>query len=88
MSTTESLVRVLAHALVEVAVFVESADDDVLDPDAGVRLLESVAHRMQALSDADAAALGEVLLRIADDYGPERELVRELPESLGLPSEP
>ena len=84
---TESLVRIVARTLAEVAVFVESAGDDDLDSDAGVRLLESVGLQLQALSDADATALGASLRQIADDYGSERELVRELPESLGLPGE-
>ena len=81
---TESLIDVTARAVADLAVFVETSDDDVLDPDAGVRLLESVAHGLQTLSDSDAAALADSLRQIADGYGSDRQLVLDLPEMLGF----
>jgi len=81
------MTNLLARVLVDICIFLETADDSVLDPDAGLRTLETLAYRLRALSSADRHALASAMRAIADVEPAHRELVLHLPQSLGLEDE-
>lgn len=86
MSQYPSLTRALAEALVDLAWFVESADDDHLDQDDAVKALEGVAAVVDRLSDSQRGEfqqLIEAMTEAETDPG-RREFLEAFPDGFGL----
>lgn len=85
--------EILMSAVVEAAVFVGVAEDDIVDSDAAVRFLEDLAARLRRLGASERRILGEFIERLAarEESGggdPRRiEFLRSLMENLGLRAE-
>jgi hypothetical protein len=47
--------------VIEAALFLELSSDDLVDPDSAVRALESIAHELGSIGEAERAALREAL---------------------------
>ncbi len=62
----------LARCVIEAALFLETSGDDVVDSDAAVRALESIAHELASTSEAERLALREALDELirAEQSGP------------------
>jgi hypothetical protein len=79
-------IRALAETVVWVTVYIESASDDDINPDAAVDLEETISLALGKLSADDRAALAASILEIASA---ERrvdvaEMIRGLPTAIGL----
>ncbi|WP_203622515.1 hypothetical protein [Streptomyces sp. SID8499] len=61
MSQYPSLTRALAETLVDLAWFIESADDDHLDQDDAVKALEGVAAVVDRLSDSQRGEFQQLI---------------------------
>jgi hypothetical protein len=86
MSQYPSLTHALAEALVDLARFVESSDDEQLDQDDAVRALEGVAAVADRMSDAQRAELRQVVeaMAAAETDPGRREFLEEFPDGFGL----
>ncbi|MGP8433999.1 hypothetical protein ACT2FY_06875 [Paraburkholderia fungorum] len=76
----------LVKAVVDMAVFLEFTDEDVLDPDASMAALEQLANELQGMSDAEKTAVVGCINDLAPSYGERAEFVAALPEHLGITS--
>ncbi|MFJ4291927.1 hypothetical protein ACIP1U_19405 [Cupriavidus sp. NPDC089707] len=76
--------RHIAKAIADFAVFLEFADEDVLDPDASMQAMEQLAAELQSMSEDERRALSTWFGEIASDYGGREAFVRDLSETLGL----
>jgi hypothetical protein len=80
----------LMKAIIRSAAFLELSGDDILNPDAAVRELESLSHDLQMLSPAERRELVDFALRYAEEEArmgqPQRrvEFIRSLPQALGF----
>jgi hypothetical protein len=81
-----SISKELAKATVNVAIFFEDAEEDVLDPDAAIQVTEHFASDLRKMNDSDRSALIQRLKEVSAEYGDaaRREFVFGLPEALGL----
>ncbi len=86
MPVYSSLTHALAEALVDVLWFVESAEDEQMDPDDAVKVMEGVAHLVSKLSSDQRNELIELLetMAEAESYPARREFLEGFPEGFGL----
>jgi hypothetical protein len=78
--------RTLVQIIAQVAVFLEFADESVLDPDAAVKQQEDMAFRLQQLAPADRREFARLLFEVADEWpnADQRHYLRALPGAIGL----
>ena len=76
------------QALVDCIAFIELSPDDVIDPDAAVRALESVSFVLGKLPQEEQVALARRIVQLADREtdGGYAAFIRSLPEAIGLAS--
>ncbi|WP_238442007.1 hypothetical protein [Streptomyces pratensis] len=81
-----SLTRALAEALADVLWFVDSSEDEQMDPDDAVKVLEGVAHVVGKLSGDQRNELVDLLGKMVEaEPDPERrEFLAGLPEGFGF----
>ncbi|MEV0626785.1 hypothetical protein [Nonomuraea wenchangensis] len=86
MHGDETLVRNLAGLVVDLAWFLESADDSVVDPDDALEQLEWISHRFSQLPAGDRFRLIALIRERAESESePEfREFLKTFPEAAGL----
>ncbi|MEU4572187.1 hypothetical protein ACBI99_14395 [Nonomuraea sp. ATR24] len=86
MHGDETLVRNLAGLVVDLAWFLESADDSVVDPDDALEQLEWMSHRFSQLPAEDRLRLIALIRERAESESePEfREFLKAFPEASGL----
>ncbi|MFI8459442.1 hypothetical protein [Kitasatospora sp. NPDC085464] len=86
MSQYPSLTRALAEALVDLAWFVESADDEHMDQDDAVKVLEGVAAMVHRLSNSQRAEFQQVIeaMTKAESDSSRREFLEAFPAGFGL----
>ncbi|MFF3216403.1 hypothetical protein ACFYYB_38020 [Streptomyces sp. NPDC002886] len=86
MPVYASLSHVLAEVLVDVLRFVESSDDEQMDPDDAVKVLEGVAHVVGKLSSEQRDELIELLgtMAGAESDPARRAFLEGFPEGFGL----
>ncbi|WP_308299864.1 hypothetical protein [Streptomyces sp. CJ_13] len=86
MPVYSSLTHALAEALVDVLWFVESAEDEQMDPDNAVKVMEGVAHLVTKLSSDQRNELIELLgiMAEAESDPARREFLEGFPEGFGL----
>ena len=79
--------RTLANAIIDLAAFLELSGDDVVDPDAAVNALESLAFALNSATPEEVAAVRSAI-RDQLTLSPSREraeFLRSFAESVGLP---
>jgi hypothetical protein len=78
--------RVLVQVIAQMAVFLEFADETILDPDAAVKQQEDLAFQLQQLPPADRVQFIRVLREVAGDWPSERErqYLLNLPEATDI----
>lgn len=80
----------VAVALVEALIFLEFSDDEVVDPDAAVQTMKTIASILAAMSSAERDEFIRHLVVLAEaqpatEPGQRRsEYIREIPGYLGL----
>ncbi len=81
-----SLTRALADALVDIAWFIDGADDEQMDPDDAVKALEGIAATLGRLSHDQRGDLLDVLGAMAEAEGDaaRREFLSAFPGDFGL----
>ena len=77
---------ILAKIVVDIAIFCEFTNDDLLNEDTAVEMLEQLAFRLKELDTVDKADITAQFERLNLDYPQEKiaDFVRGLPESLGI----
>jgi hypothetical protein len=77
---------ILAKIVVDIAIFCEFTNDDLLSEDTAVEMLEQLAFRLKELDIVDKADITAQFERLSLDYPQEKiaDFVRGLPESLGI----
>ncbi|MFD1554499.1 hypothetical protein ACFSHT_02505 [Paraburkholderia silviterrae] len=78
--------RHLVKAIVDMAVFLEFTDEDVLNPDISMAALEQLANELQCMSESEKSSVAECIRELATSYGERSEFVVSLPENLGIAS--
>ncbi|MFI1393913.1 maleylpyruvate isomerase family mycothiol-dependent enzyme [Streptomyces sp. NPDC020681] len=83
---SDALMNALAEALADLVTSVDTCDDDVLDPDTGVKWLETTGYLLDRLSPADRLTLSRLLRRAAarQPDGAWRDDLLRIPEEFGL----
>lgn len=86
MTDMDPLVPVLAGLVVDVVWFLESCEDDEVDPDSAVKMMESVAWVLQHLPSDQRGRFLQVLTDLADaEPNPgRREFLESFPFACGL----
>ena len=82
----DPLVPVLTGLVVDLTWFLDSCDDDTLNPDDAVKMLESVVWVLHRLPTAQRSRFLQVLQELAEaetDHG-RRTFLQEFPESFAL----
>jgi hypothetical protein len=57
----------LARSVIEAARFLELSSDDLVDPDAAGKALESIAHELGSIDESERGALREALDELIGD---------------------
>ena len=78
--------RTLVQVIAQVAVFLEFADESVLNLDAAVKQQEDMAFHLQQLGPADRREFARLLAEVADVWpnADARHYLRALPGAIGL----
>lgn len=82
--------QALMKALVEVMAFLELSDDDIVDPDAAIRMMEEIVAELQRLTRAERQSFIDFVGRMAADEAaangrtPRLQFLERVPESSGL----
>ena len=77
--------QTLARAIANVAIFLEFANEDLINEDASVEAMEQLAADLQSLDGPARASLSRAFREIAASYdGESADFVAELPESFGI----
>ncbi|MET8453362.1 hypothetical protein [Streptomyces sp. NPDC005209] len=81
-----SVKKVLAQAFVSIAVSIDLADDEEIDPDVAVGLLEPAAAFFRGLTEEGRREVSSLILECAEqEEDPERRsVILELPEAIGV----
>jgi len=75
----------LARALVDVCIFLEFSNDDVIDPDAAVKVFEDLSATLQSAEPSVQRSLRADMARLAASYGAEKpSFVEALADNIGL----
>ncbi|MFJ8149119.1 MULTISPECIES: hypothetical protein [unclassified Streptomyces] len=80
------LTHVLVRAFSSLAVSIDLADDDDIDPDVASDIVEPVAALFRDLSEHDRRALAAIIVEVSElesDPARKRSML-ELPEEIGL----
>lgn len=81
---TQAIDKHLAKAIVDVAIFLEFATEDVLNPDVAVAMMEQLAGELQLMPDELKNSLARQFQELAAEYGDKASFVETLGEALGL----
>ncbi|MEV6297314.1 hypothetical protein AB0M41_44655 [Streptomyces sp. NPDC051896] len=86
MPVYPSLTHALAEMLVDVLWFIDSCEDEQMDPDDAVKVLEGVAYLMSLLSSDQRSEFVDLLGTMAEEESnpSRREFLQSFPEDLGL----
>lgn len=76
----------LAKAVIDIAVFLEFTEENVLNADAAMEALEQLAEELQQMSSEEKDVFVQRCHELAGSYGDKEQFVRNLPEALGIGS--
>lgn len=75
----------LVKAIVDMAVFLEYTNSELLDEDTAVEAMEQLAAELQQMAEGDQQQLAKQIVRFSSSYErPQSEFVEGLPEAFGL----
>lgn len=73
-----------ARVIVDVLVFLEYSDENIINPDASMALMEQIGNELQKMSDSERVSLSRGIRELAPQYGPRANFVTDLPSNLGI----
>ena len=77
--------RTLANAIIDLAAFLELSGDDIVDPDAAVNAMESLAFALKSATPEEVGAIRSAIRERLGSSSPERaEFLRSFAENVGL----
>jgi hypothetical protein len=76
--------RHLAKAIIDLAIFLEFSEEDLVDANAAIGAMEQLAAELQLMSDDAKNGLVLRFRELAHAYGERAEFVEGLADSLGL----
>ncbi|WP_030060316.1 MULTISPECIES: hypothetical protein [Streptomyces] len=81
-----SVNKVLAQAFVSVAVSIDLADDEEIDPDVAMGILEPAAAFFRGLTEEDRQEVSSLILECAEqeEDSERRSVILGLPEAIGI----
>lgn len=75
----------LVKAIVDMAVFFEYTNSELLNEDAAVEAMEQLAAELQQMDERNQQQLSQQIVAFASQYEqPQRDFVAGLPDALGL----
>lgn len=74
----------ITRAIVEVAIFLEFSDEEIVSADASVAALEQLAATLLGSTDATRTILTEQMIELSREFPHAEKFVRELPDVLGI----
>jgi hypothetical protein len=76
----------MADAVIDLAVFLATSDNDIVNEDAALQQLEQLARHLSQISPDDQKALVRRIQELADKTADKKrkQILDELPENLGL----
>jgi hypothetical protein len=74
----------ISRALVQLVLFIELSDDATIEPDAAVAALEQLSRTLSLADPETKRTLSDQIRALSDEYPDAVEIVRGLPEGLGL----
>ena len=74
----------IAKVIVDVAVFLEFSDADVVNEDSAVAMLEQIASELQCMENTEQESLALQFKELASQYGDKRAFVESLSDTHGL----
>lgn len=81
MSINSHMVKVI----VDIAVFLEYTNSDLLDEDVAVEAMEQIAGELQQMSESDQRKLANQIVEYSVSYTqPQSDFVKGLPEAMGI----
>jgi len=80
-----SVNRHLVKAIVDIALFLEYTNSELLDEDTAVEAMEQLAAELQQMAEGDKQQLTKQIVGFSTSYEqPQSQFVEGLPEALGL----
>lgn len=78
----------IARIIADFILFLDTTDDEILDPDAAVEMMEWLSHRFEGIEKGFLRELVDAFAVIASEYsGDSQNLVRDIPFSFYLEEE-
>lgn len=75
----------LLNSLIELLIFLEFSDEEMVNPDAAIRAFEQLSIRLLELSDSEKSSFLYECKKISLQYrGAEADFIANIGESLGL----
>jgi hypothetical protein len=75
----------LVKAIVDIALFLEYTNSELLDEDSAVEAMEQLAAELQQMAEVEQQQLANQIVGLASSYElPQSEFVASLPQALGL----
>ena len=75
----------LIKILVDVIIFLEFSDDDIIDPDAAIQMIEHITAEICIMGAAEKKECVAQINKIADQHtGKHKDFIKHLPVILGI----
>lgn len=72
-------------SLIDLVLFLEFSDDDIVDPDAAMQAMEQLSSRLLEGDDSDRILLADRISALSEQYPNDKtEFIRSIGENLGL----
>jgi len=78
----------LVKTIVDVMIFLEFAEDDIVDPDSAIQMIENITAEMCLMDNGAKKEFVAHISKMADQYtGEHKDFVKHLPVILGIVSQ-
>ena len=74
----------IGKVIIDVAIFLEFSEENLVDPDVAMQAMENLANELQLMSESERLELANCFGTVATEYGEREVFVRGLAENLGL----
>ena len=76
--------KLFAKAIIDLVIFIEFSSGDSIDEDHAVAALEQLASVLCEADNETTKKIISLFYELANDYGENKDFVKNLPETLGL----
>ena len=74
----------IGKVIIDVAIFLEFSEENLVDPDVAMQAMENLANELQLMSESERLELANCFGTVSTEYGEREVFVRGLAENLGL----